>query len=181
VPVEELVLLGHSMGGLVARNACLVGERAGHRWFASLRKLICLGAPHHGAPLERGGNQLERAFAITRYSAPLARLGRIRSAGVTDLRHGNVLDDHWVGLDRFASGEDLRCPMPLPEGVACYAIAGSADRMVPVDSALGRHARADLTLAFPPDHQRIVAGANHLDLLDHPEVWAQLQAWLAPA
>ena len=29
VPVEELVLVGHSMGGLVARSACHYGERDG--------------------------------------------------------------------------------------------------------------------------------------------------------
>lgn len=53
------------------------------------------------------------------------------------------------------------------------------DGLVPVDSALGRHPHPALTLAFPPPHQRIVAGADHLDLLDHPEVWTQLRTWLA--
>ena len=188
VPVEEVVVLGHSMGGLVARSACLAAERAGQRWPTSLRALVCLGSPHHGAPLERGGNLLERGLGISRYSAPLARLGRIRSAGVTDLRYGNVLDDHWAGVDRFAAGDDRRGPAPLPAGVACYAIAATTaptldgqlpgDGIVPVDSALGRHARPALALAFA--QQRIVAGAGHLDLLDHPEVWAQLRDWLVP-
>jgi len=191
VPVEELVLLGHSMGGLVARSACLAAERTGDQWRRSLRSLICLGTPHHGAPLERSGNLLERVLGGIRYSAPLARLGQLRSAGVTDLRYGNVVDEHWVGVDRFAGGDDRRCPAPLPAGVACYAIAGTtaatlderlpSDGLVPVDSALGRHPRLALELAFPAAHQRIVAGARHLDLLDHPEVWAQLRAWLAPA
>ena len=188
-PVDELVLIGHSMGGLVARSACAVAERDGHTWRRSLRALVCLGTPHHGAPLERGGNLLERALGATRYTAPLARLGQLRSAGVTDLRFGNVLDEHWAGIDRFAPGVDRRSPAPLPTGVACYAIAATTartldgappgDGLVPVDSALGRHPRPELTLAFPSAHQRLVSGAGHLDLLDHPEVSAQLRTWQA--
>ncbi|MBK9032294.1 MAG: alpha/beta hydrolase [Myxococcales bacterium] len=188
-PVDELVLLGHSMGGLVARSACVVGERADHGWRRSLRALVCLGSPHHGAPLERHGNLFERALGVSRYSAPLARLGKLRSAGVTDLRYGNVLDEHWAGVDRFAPGADQRSPAPLPDGVACHAIAATTarapverppgDGLVPVDSALGRHPRPELTLAFPEAHQRLITGAGHLDLLDHPEVVAQLRAWLA--
>ncbi len=188
-PIERLALVGHSMGGLVARSACVVGEQAGHRWREALRTLVCLGTPHHGAPLERGGNLLERALGTTRYSAPLARLGRLRSAGVTDLRYGNLLDDDWAGVDRFAPHGDRRTPVPLPTGVACHAIAATlsavveaaprGDGLVPVDSALGRHPRRELTLAFPPGHQRVILGAGHMDLLDHPDVAAQLRAWLA--
>ncbi|HSN25159.1 MAG TPA: hypothetical protein VLT45_02705, partial [Kofleriaceae bacterium] len=54
--VEELVLVGHSMGGLVARSACHAGAERDARWLRQLRALITLGSPHHGAPLERGGN-----------------------------------------------------------------------------------------------------------------------------
>ncbi|MBZ0234894.1 MAG: alpha/beta hydrolase [Deltaproteobacteria bacterium] len=188
VPVEALVLVGHSMGGLVARSACLAAERAGHRWRDSLRALVCLGTPHHGAPLERIGNVVERVLGGEHYSAPLARLGKLRSAGVTDLRHGNVLDEHWAGVDRFASGVDSRCAAPLPAGVACLAIAGTTaptldgrlpgDGLVPVDSALGRHARADMCLAFAPEDQRIVARTNHMQLLESPHVYALIRDWL---
>ncbi len=189
-PVDELVLLGHSMGGLVSRSACVAGERAQHRWRTSLRALVCLGSPHHGAPLERGGNRLERVLGGNQYSAPLARLGRIRSAGVTDLRYGNILDEHWAGVDRFAGGADRRSPVPLPVGVACHAVAAISSRaltggvpgdgLVPVDSALGRHPQPAHRLEFPAAHQLVVDGAHHFDLLDRGEVWAQLRAWLAP-
>jgi hypothetical protein len=189
-PVDELVILAHSMGGLVARSACHVGEAAGHGWRRKLHRLVCLGTPHHGAPLERGGSFVDQLLGVSHYSAPLARLGKIRSAGVTDMRFGNVLDAHWVGRDRFAPGRDARTPLPLPAGVECYAIAAatdppgragrrSTDGLVPVDSALGRHPRAALTLAFPEDHRWIVHGTTHLQLLSRPEVYAQLRRWLA--
>jgi hypothetical protein len=150
---------------------------------------VCVGTPHHGAPLERGGSLLELLLGISRYSAPFKRLGRLRSAGVTDMRYGFVLDEHWSGRDRFAHAKDPRDVLRLPDGVACYAIAGTkslkaggklrSDGIVPVDSALGRHAKAKLTLAFPETHQWIGFGAGHLDLLCRPELYATIRAWLA--
>ena len=128
VPLDELVIVAHSMGGLVARSACHVGEAAGHAWRPKLRKLVCLGSPHHGAPLERGGNWIDLLLGVSRYSAPLARLGKIRSAGVTDLRFGNVLDEHWEGRDRFGHAGDPRGQLELPDGVQCYAIAATKSR-----------------------------------------------------
>jgi len=189
VPLDEIVLIGHSMGGLVARSACHAGDDAGHAWRARLRSLITLGSPHHGAPLERGGHQLDRALGISRYVAPFRRLGRIRSAGITDLRFGNVLDEHWHGHDRFAHRGDRRRSLALPAGVACYAIAGTlatgaADRLpgdglVPVASALGVHPDPALTLGFPDAHRWIALGTRHTDLLASPAVHATMRTWLS--
>src|SRR5262249_8495568 len=161
-PLDELVIVAHSMGGLVARSACHVGETAAHAWRPKLRKLVCLGSPHHGAPLERGGHWIDLFLGASRYSAPLARLGKIRSAGVTDMRFGSVMDEHWAGHDRFGHAGDPRSQLELPDGVQCYAIAAtksrgaggklSGDGLVPVDSALGRHAKPELTLGFPETH-----------------------------
>ncbi|RKH47702.1 esterase/lipase family protein [Corallococcus sicarius] len=189
VPIEELTLLGHSMGGLVSRSACLAAEAGGQLWRHKLRRLVCLGTPHHGSPLERAGSWVDVLLGISPYSAPLARLGQIRGAGVTDLRFGNVLDEHWEGRERFGWGGDARRQLALPEGVDCYAVAATSaqalserlpgDGLVPVDSALGRHLQGELTLRFPEANQRIILRANHLDLLNHPEVYAALRTWLA--
>jgi hypothetical protein len=191
VPADELVILAHSMGGLVSRSACHSGEAEGHDWRRRLRGLVCLGSPHHGAPLERGGHWVDLLLGVSRYSAPLARLGMIRSAGVTDLRFGNVLDEHWEGRDRFAPAGDVRGRLELPAGVPCYAIAATrtprdaggryaSDGLVPVDSALGRHQEPRLQLGFPEAHQWIGFGMGHLDLLDRAEVYATIRAWLSP-
>ncbi len=193
VSLEELVILGHSMGGLVARSACHYGGLAGHRWLGQLRALVFLGTPHHGSPLERAGNWVDVVLGASPYSAPLARIGKIRSAGVTDLRYGNLLDEDWEGKDRFARAGDRRHPVPLPQGVACCAVAATAksragriaglspgDGLVPLDSALGRHRNAELALDFPENRCLIVSGAGHFDLLWRPEVYAQLREWLAP-
>lgn len=191
-PIDDLVIVGHSMGGLVARSACYYGEIARHDWRRRLGKLFCLGSPHHGAPLERIGAWVEAAIGKIPYGAAFTGLGRIRSAGVTDLRFGNLLDEDWLGRDRFARDADVRIPVPLPENVACYAIAATTapaaggvkdrligDGLVTVDSALGRHRDPARDLAFPPQRQWIACGMNHFDLLDRAEVGQQIERWLA--
>jgi pimeloyl-ACP methyl ester carboxylesterase len=192
VPLTELVLVGHSMGGLVARSACYYGALAGHEWRRRLDKLVFLGTPHHGAPLERGGTWVDILLGVSPYSAPLARLGKIRSAGITDLRFGNLVDEDWNKRDRFARGGDRRVAVPLPEGVACFAIAATGakkagdlsgrllgDGVVPLASALGRHANPRLALVFDESRQWVAYGTNHLDLLSRSEVYVQIKRWLA--
>ena len=191
-PVTELVLIGHSMGGLVVRSACHYGAQAKHEWLLRLDKVVFLGTPHHGAPLERGGNWVDILLSSTAYSAPMARLGKIRSAGITDLRYGNLVDEDWHKHDRFARSGDRRVPVPLPEDVACFAIAASTgksagdlpdlllgDGIVPLESALGHHANAKLAIDFKPSHQWVAYGTHHLDLLNRPEVYAHIKRWLA--
>ena len=190
-PVERLVLLGHSMGGLLARSAVHYGRQAGHQWSSRVDDLVFLGTPHHGAPLERAGHWIDLVLGATPYAAPFARLGKVRSAGITDLRHGNLLDEDWVGLGRFAHSADRPQHLPLPEQVRCYAAAASLSRhagdatsrrfgdgLVSLDSALGRHSDPVRTLAFAADRQWIGYGMGHLDLLARPEVYAQLRRWL---
>ena len=97
-------------------------------------------------------------------------------------------DEDWEGRDRFVSGGDRRTPLPLPLGVECFAAAATtakieggkprSDGLVPIDSALGRHARPELTLAFPPERQWIGLGMRHVDLLSRPEMYAVLKRWL---
>lgn len=194
VPLKELVFIGHSMGGLVARSACHYGATARHAWLRRLDKLVFLGTPHHGAPLERGGNWVDILLGVSPYVAPFARLGKIRSAGITDLRYGNLLDEDWEGRDRFARTGELRRAVPLPEGVACYTIAASTgkragdlsdrligDGIVPLKSALGLHENPGLALPIPESRQWIGYGMNHLDLLSQPEVYAQIRKWLSPS
>jgi pimeloyl-ACP methyl ester carboxylesterase len=182
-PLEEFAIVGHSMGGLVARSAYHYASMTGYDWPRHLRKVVFLGSPHHGTPLERGGNWLNVVLGFSPYTAALARLGQIRSAGITDLRYGNLLDDDWQGRDRFDASPDLRCLLPLPENVKCYAIAATTGRflgdgVVPVDSALGRHKDPRRTLSFAKSRQWVGYGMNHFDLLSEPAVYQRIKRWL---
>jgi len=191
VPIEGLAIIGHSMGGLVARSAVHYARRGRRAWTKRLDTMVFLGTPHHGAPLERGGAWVDVLFGASPYTAAFNHLGRARSAGITDLRHGSMLDEDWQGIDRFAPVADRRQVVPLPAGVNCYAIAGVAansttgagarligDRLVPLASALGRHADVERTLAFPESHQWVGQRLGHLELLSNRRVYEQIRRWL---
>ena len=195
-PVTDLTLLCHSMGGLVARSACHQAEQSSALWRQKLSNLVFLGTPHHGAPLERIGNWLDTLLGSNAVTRPFARIGQIRSAGITDLRHGHVLPSSSPGSDRFERLPDQREPLPLPTpggvgAVRCFAIAGTTsvrsdvpeaslpgDGLVPLASALGQHPDPRHCLAFDAEKQWIATGVNHLALLNRPEVGQQLQRWL---
>ncbi len=194
VPVTELSILAHSMGGLVARSACHHAAQApagASGWLPRLRHLVFLGTPHHGAPLERAGHWVDVLLGSTAYSRPFARLAQLRSAGITDLRYGHVLDTDWQGRDRFRKSPDQRTPVPLPAGVACHAVAATlaarrspvgerlvGDGLVPLHSALGMHDDAERTLGFAKAQQAVFYRLGHLDLLADAGVARQLQGWM---
>ncbi len=174
-----LTLVGHSMGGLVARSAIAHAQRRG--WPQRLQRLITLGTPHLGAPLERGGQQVQQLLAVSAYSRPLAALAARRSAGIQDLRCGSLREGDVGKTSRIA----------LPAGVACYAVAATTakspsgppsqwlgDGLVPVASALGRHREAVRRLAFTDT--ALFTGLGHLALQTDAAVLQQLKTWLTP-
>ncbi|MEP7181542.1 MAG: alpha/beta hydrolase [Betaproteobacteria bacterium] len=190
-PIERLSILGHSMGGLVARSACHYAALAGHGWTKRLDDLVFLGTPHFGAPLERAGKRVDFVIGISPWTAPFARLGKVRSAGITDLGHANLRDDDWqvTGAARSRAAHD---PMPLPAGVRCYAMAASrqerprthgakvrGDELVPVNSALGCHRDAACDLGLPETHRWTAYGTGHIDLLGRKQAYARIRRWLA--
>jgi len=186
VPIEELIIVGHSMGGLVTRSAVHYGFKQKKLWTKHLKKIIFLGSPHQGSPLERAGKQLEDFLESFPYSKILARLGKIRSAGVTDLRYGYLVDEDWQAID-----PTKKQMIPLPEGVDCYSIAaciGKAkksvfseligDKLVDVKSALGQHENSDKNLNFKKENTFIAYENNHLDLLSNLEIYNKMKDWL---
>ncbi len=183
VPLTELILLGHSMGGLVARSACHHGEQLGHRWTRQVRRVVCLGSPHHGAPLERIGFGLEQLLGASRYSAPFQRLGQIRSTGITDLRHGQIITHSGAGgpptLPRLPAWAQLHVIAGIkaeqPDSIKARLIG---DGLVPIDSALGRHRDPALQLPVAAAHQRVLPATSHIGLLQHPQVLDTLRDWI---
>lgn len=168
--VTELILIGHSMGGLVSRRAVHYAAHQGFRWPSVLSRVACLGSPHQGAPLERLGHQLASIFHQvdlpgTRITAAVLHA---RSDGIQDLRYG---DD-----------------APLLEGVAYAFLAGAltedpdhplsvilGDLLVQVPSAEGPINRA---ASFPIQTARF-GGVLHHELQVHPDVYAQIRRFCA--
>ena len=191
VPIEDFTILAHSMGGLVARSAVYYGKETKNSWTKKLKKMIFLGTPHHGAPLEQAGNYLDLILETIPYTKPFARLGRIRSAGVTDLRFGNLITEDWKNIDRFKLEGDQRKTIPLPTTISCYSIAGViskqksslasewlGDKMVPVKSALGKHKDPNRKLKFKKKNTWIAYEHSHVDLLSSQNVFDKLVEWM---
>jgi pimeloyl-ACP methyl ester carboxylesterase len=192
--IEQLTIVAHSMGGLIIRSAYHYARQEDLHWPEQLNNIVFLGTPHHGAPLEKAGNYLNIILGSTPYTRPFTTLGRLRSAGITDLRYGHVLDDDWQGHDRFHHKPDKRQLMPLPGEVACYTVAATlasrrsalADRLVgdglvPLHSAMGHHDDEQRKLQFADDSQWIAYQMNHMELLNSPEVTRQIMRWLTPS
>jgi pimeloyl-ACP methyl ester carboxylesterase len=168
--VEEIVVVAHSMGGLVLRSALLQDPAP----IGKLSRVVFLGTPHLGAQLERIGNWVNNIADLNAYSAPFSKLAKLRSAGITDLRHGTI-DPDGRAPDRFAHSS-AGVPAPLPAGIAFHAVAGVLDKidsdgLVSRDSALARG-----TLAFAAT--ATLPRTGHMELLSSPEVGSLLRQWL---
>ena len=190
VPVEELVLVGHSMGGLVARAACHYGQEAGGNWTSSLRHVFCLGSPHLGAPLEQAANVGGWVLGRLPETRPFASLVNGRSAGIKDLRYGSLLDEDWSDCDPDELLTDRCCDVPFADNTTYYFIGATIARepgsplgrivgdllvLYPSASGQGRRRR----IPFEVDRGRHFGGMTHFHLLRHPAVYEQLHTWLA--
>ncbi len=168
VRTQSLALVGHSMGGLVARAAgqLAVGEDAA--WRRHLTHVACLGTPHQGAPLEQGVHALAGLLAWVPEAAPFGRVLDQRSAGIRDLRRGidagPLLDD----VHHLFLGATVTASASHPVGLVL------GDLLVRSDSAAGP---ADCDIQV--DDVRQLGGLNHFHLLNHPRVFAHLRAFLA--
>ena len=191
VPIEELVIIAHSMGGLVSRSALYYGEQNQKRWTKHVKKIVFLGTPHHGSYVERTGNYLDLILESIHYAKPFARLGKIRSAGVTDLRYGNLIDEDWKDDNRFEIKNDKRRNIQLSKQIEFYSIAAVignetaslstqilGDTLVDVKSALGQHKNPNKNLNFKKENIWISYDSNHLDLISNPKILNKLKIWL---
>ena len=186
VEVERIALVGHSMGGLVARSACHQAAEDGAAWVERVRHVVSLGTPHLGAPLAQGAHYAAAALHAVPETRPFAQLLRRRSDGIRDLRQGSLVDRDWEGRDadalRAAACEEV--PL-LPGAVHCFVSASvTRDARHPVGRLIGDalvlHASATGRgrIAFREEDGLHVGGAHHLALLNHRAVYAQLRSWL---
>ncbi|MBI5538363.1 MAG: alpha/beta hydrolase [Deltaproteobacteria bacterium] len=189
-PLEEIILIGFSMGGLLVRSACHTAHREKLAWLGMVRRALYVGTPHRGAPTERAGRVLARVLRaipepVTRL---IADIGDLRSDGIKDLGDADVRHEDRARRRDTISLRDPRHPVPLLDGMEHHLIAGSlsqskwltmlfGDAIVPVSSATdGRHGEAQAG-GMPSGDVRLIPGVAHLGLAHHPEVYAQIRAW----
>ena len=191
VPIEEVLLIGYSMGGLVVRSACHQATESGEAWVRLVRRVFYIGSPHLGAPLEKAVWLLSEFLGVADITATrvLRDLLNTRSRGIKDLRFGSLTDDEWLEPDPYEARR--RKPVAWLPGIRHYRIAGTltpgrgrglsrifGDGMVSVRSATG-HVEPEPSVASATESTfTFVTGAHHLDLPRHPEVYAQIERWL---
>jgi pimeloyl-ACP methyl ester carboxylesterase len=190
VEVERIALVGHSMGGLVARSACHCGAEDGADWVTRVRQSVSLGTPHMGAPLEQAVHYLSAGLARLPETRPIANFLRRRSGGIRDLRQGSLVDEDWADRDPDALRAVACAEVPLLEGAThCFVSATITrsdrhpvgrligDVLVLKPSATGRSRMR--RIPFEDEYGVHVGGAHHFALLNHPAVYEKLRAWLA--
>ncbi len=190
VEVTEIALVGHSLGGLVARSAAHQGDQRGHEWLGSLRHIVGLGAPHLGAPLERFTNWGTHRLARLPETRPIATWLNQRSVGIKDMRYGALLEQDWLGFDPDELLQDRCTPATLLPGVA-YSVASATLSREPhglfAHDLLVQHSSAHgigkvRSIPFDRDRTFHLGGRkHHFDLLADARVYDQLRTWLADA
>lgn len=191
--VEEILLIGHSMGGLVIRSACHYGWQSSMAWARQVRHVFYLGSPHLGAPLARAAGFAGWALGLVAETRPFVTLVNGSSPGIKDLRYGYLLPDDWAGCDQDSCARDHRHDAPLLAGANHYAISatvtadpGSAvgavvgDLLVRPASAHGQRGHRQ-HIPFAAESGRRLGGIHHFDLLNHPAVWAAIRGMLGHA
>ncbi len=190
--ISQIDIVGHSMGGLVARSALYYAKQDRLDWVKRVGNLITLGSPHHGALLERIGFMVQDIISKVPFASSLAQLGDMRSAGIIDLRHGSIRDADWQALEgRNVLPQDFRHPTRLPSGIKTYFVASAliethyeskvtnllGDSLVSVASALGED-DGEHNLFVPEGHKAVFYGVNHMGLMHSRRVREQVVAWL---
>lgn len=187
VPLEEIVPIGYSMGGLLVRSACHVaGLAPSSPWLPLVRRALYVGTPHLGAPAERMGRFVSKLLRAM--PEPVTQL----VGQIADLRSDGVKD---LGDAALRAGDrgvrDPAHPVPLLAGIRHYLVAGSlstdvrlatlfGDAVVPLGSATYGASVDAATFALPPSHVRIVRGKSHVDIAHDPAVYEHLREWCAP-
>ena len=192
VEVELIGLVGHSMGGLVARSACHQASEEGADWVSRVRHVVSLGTPHMGSPVAQAVHYASAGLDALPETRPFADFLRRRSAGVRDLRQGSLVDEDWRGRDPDALRAAAISEVPLLEGATHSFVTATVTRsprhplgrligdtlvLVPSASGRGRSRR----IGFRDEDGHHVGGTNHFALLNHPVVYERLREWLGRA
>jgi triacylglycerol lipase len=191
--VEEILLVGHSMGGLVLRSACHYGAADGEAWVKKVRKVFLLGSPNLGAYLEKISNltAVVLRLILSPYTRIIGRIIDLRSAGIKDLRFGYLLDEDWQGRDPDRLLSNNRHAVPLLEGAEHFMVSGTVmkdpgralsrilgDGMVSHYSSSARPPSGAAGIPIAAENTRLFPSIAHAALRNHPEVYGQIRAWL---
>ncbi|MEN9448779.1 MAG: hypothetical protein RJA25_2069, partial [Bacteroidota bacterium] len=190
--IDEIVIIAHSMGGLVTRSACYYAPLQNAHWVEKISKLFFLGTPHLGAPLEKFANALTHLLETVpnAYTKAIGNIINLRSAGIKDLRYGYLVDEDWETQhpDEFLTNN--KTVIPILDTVDYFLITGSltntpedlinewfGDSLVRKKSATGQ-SKTIHHLDFDLKHHKEINGLTHLGLVYSKQVYEQIKIWI---
>jgi pimeloyl-ACP methyl ester carboxylesterase len=172
-PIGELVLVGHSMGGLVLRAACHAAYEEKLPWLNLVRRAFYVGTPHLGSPVERVGRVVAKILQNIPdpYTQLIGEIADARSAGIKDLGNGAH-------------------PIPLLPQIEHHVIAASlwespqlamlfGDLLVPVESATSGLVTDVARMSLPQERVHVLRGIGHNALAHSSIVYELLRASLS--
>ncbi len=184
-PLEEILLVGFSLGGLVMRSACqLAAARQSSRWLPKVQRAMSFGTPHLGAPTERKARAMLES--LRKLPGPvgrgLAQLGDVRSMGIKDLGDAIVRDEDRL-LPR--GGADGQVVNPMPPSIEHLFVVTTVfdepelalargDGINPIPTMTGGRVHDAQTFHHPPRDVRVLKGFGHNDMPRHDQVYACL-------
>lgn len=189
VSIKEISIIGHSMGGLVSRSAIHYGQIEKNSWVKRIKNIAFLGTPHLGAPLEKLGNHVNHILDSFMITKPIAKLAKLRSDGIKDLRYGNIVDEDWKKKENSQQKANEKTIVQLPKNINCFSIAANiskennlktrlvGDGLVQISSALGQSRNKHNCLNFKENNTAIIYNTNHNELLNNLEVYGKLKDW----
>lgn len=192
MPVTEITLIGHSMGGLVLRSACHYGSHRQSAWIERVQRVFYLGTPHEGADLAKLAHVATTALYIV--PNPITHLIgdilNLRSQGVKDLRSGVLLDEDVADIAAHAPTRDQEQTVPWLAHAHHYLIVGTltedpqhvvslilGDALVRPPGSFGQTGPGAVTTLLPAEHIMILPGINHMALANDPTVYQQIKRW----
>lgn len=196
VPIDEMVLIGHSMGGLVIRSACEYGTGHKNRWVKKVKRVFYLGTPHEGADLEKFAHMA--AATLTAVPNPITKvIGdvlNLRSRGVKDLRHGLPLTVEKNEVDVPVLSQVKRKAISWLAHARHYLVAGTltedpqhvvtlllGDALVKLPRARGQAQSKDTSALLPSENIKIFPKVHHMGLAHDPAVYQQIKQWCQSA
>lgn len=201
VPVRDITLIGHSMGGLVIRSACHYASatrpwrdypQLRRSWTSKVRRMVLIGVPNTGAPLEVFANWTSAAlWSLPIPATRLLGLGLdVRSAGIRDLRFGSITDEDWREKDPDARVRPVPHRVDVLRRAGYLIIAGGVggdtdhpltqvfgDAFVTPSSASGAVREMAEEVLFPGSTVQLFPKVNHIALAHRPEVYAEIHRW----
>lgn len=190
-PIEEIVLIGHSMGGLVLRSACFYAAtrrrlQQAPSWVQQVTHAFYLGSPHDGAYLEKAGHAATRVLQAIPHPIPrlVGDVFDLRSQGIKDLREGTLVASGDGEAPLAADGEDIPwLPHVQHHLINGVLVAGAqhplgallGDGLVPPPRDL-RQERDDRDAPQRPDRRlHLIPNVHHLQLVRDPAVYQRIR------